>query len=451
MHSAPAPASFPVPYAAAELQSWRTIAAGLRDNALSGFPPRAFDEMAIARSFVGHRQIILNDPSGIRHVLIENADNYRRTASISRLLGPVVGEGLFLAEGGEWRRQRRTAAPAFAPRMMSGVAAHVARACDDLVAELGAAEGCDIDLFARLQLLALEITAIALFSLDLAGEGPALRDALQGYANGIGRPNLLDFLLPHGWPTPRSWARRRFRRQWMAHITRLLAARRAAPIADPPRDLFDLMAANASGHHALVEQAATMLVAGHETTAVALFWSVYIVASLSELQERLAAEAAALDLTPAGAAASLPHLVQTRAVVDEALRLYPPAFSVVRQARTTDRAGDVRIPPRAVVLIVPWVLHRHRLLWRDPDNFDPTRFLPEAEPPQRFSYLPFGAGPRACIGAQFALTETVLVLARLVRAFRIERADDRPVLPLARITLQPDHPPPFRLRRRRGG
>ena len=137
----------------------------------------------------------------------------------------------------------------------------------------------------------------------------------------------------------------------------------------------------------------------------------------------------------------MPKLRYTRAVVDEALRLYPPAFSIVRQAKSADDAAGVPVPARAVVLIVPWVLHRHRLLWRDPDRFDPDRFLPEAEPPARFSYLPFGAGPRACIGAQFALTETVLVLARLLQAFRIELADSVPVQPQARITLQPDRSP----------
>src|SRR5437763_1508902 len=152
-------ASFPVPYAAAERQSWRALAAGLRNNALAGFPPRAFEEMAVARSFVGHQQIILNDPDGIRHVLIENADNYRRTASIPRLLGPVVGNGLFLADGDDWRPQRRTAAPAFAPRMMGAVAGHVGRACDRLVAELMTATDGEVDLFARLQLLALASAA----------------------------------------------------------------------------------------------------------------------------------------------------------------------------------------------------------------------------------------------------------------------------------------------------
>jgi cytochrome P450 len=439
---------FPVPYAAKEGQSWRAIAEALRDNALAGFPPRAFEEMSVARSFVGRQQIILSDPAAIRHILIENAENYGRTPSVARLLGPVVGRGLFLAEGEDWRRQRRTAAPAFAPRMMGPVAAHVARACDRLVAALAPAEGTPVQLFSRLQLLALEVAAAALFSLDVTEEGPGLRREMQRYADGIGRPTLLDFMLPQGWPTPRWWSRRRFRRAWMRRIGDLLASRPAARAGDAPGDLYDMISANAASDRDRVEQAATMLTAGHETTAVALAWSFYLVASLPAVQERVAAEALPLDLGPAGAAAALSRLVYTRAVVDEALRLYPPAFSIVRQARAADNAAGLPISARAAILIVPWVLHRHRRLWRDPDVFDPTRFLPEADPPARFSYLPFGAGPRACVGAQFALTETVLVLARMVQAFHIEMADDRPLLPVASITLQPDHSPSFRLHRR---
>jgi cytochrome P450 len=209
-----------------------------------------------------------------------------------------------------------------------------------------------------------------------------------------------------------------------------------------------MMRAAAVSDRALVEQSATMLAAGHETTAVALFWSLYILAHLPAAQRRIAAEAELLDLSPTGAAEALSRLPYTRAVVDEALRLYPPAFSIIRQARARDDAAGLAIPPRAVVLIVPWVLHRHKKLWRDPDLFLPERFLPGAEPPRRFSYLPFGAGPRACVGAQFALTKTVLALARLAREFEIELADKRPVLPLALITLQPDHSPLFRLRSR---
>jgi cytochrome P450 len=133
------------------------------------------------------------------------------------------------------------------------------------------------------------------------------------------------------------------------------------------------------------------------------------------------------------------------------MRLYPPAFVIVRQAIEADRCEGIDIPCGAVVMIAPWVLHRHRRLWRDPDAFDPTRFLPDATPPPRFAYLPFGAGPRVCVGAQFALAEATLVLAALTRTFHIARADATPVLPVAIVTTQPDHAPMFRLRPRRPG
>ena len=438
-------ATFPVPFAAPERQSWRAIAASLGSNALAGFPANAFEEFAVARSFVGRRQIILSDPAAIRHVLIENAENYRRTAATVRLLGPVVGDGMLLSDGEDWRIQRRAAAPAFAPRTMGAVAGHGAVAADRLVEELTRESGTHIDLFARFQRLALEVAAAALFSIDITAHAAELRAELQAYASRVGRPGLLDFLLPRWLPAPRTLARRRFRRRWMRLIGEILEPRQAQPIADPPCDLFDMMAATAESEARLIEQSATMLAAGHETTGVSLFWSVYLVASLPQAQARIAAETEGLDLGPAAAAAALPKLRYTRAVVDEALRLYPPAFSIVRQAKRADDAAGVPVPARSVVLIVPWVLHRHRKLWRDPDRFEPARFLDDAEPPARFSYLPFGAGPRACIGAQFALTETVLVLGRLLQAFRLELADDTPVQPTARITLQPHRSPSFRL------
>src|SRR5262249_40220477 len=145
------------------------------------------------------------------------------------------------------------------------------------------------------------------------------------------------------------------------------------------------------------------------------------------------------------AAEALPTLTYTRAVLSEALRLYPPAFAIVRESIAEDRVGALVIPPRTVIMIAPWVLHRHRRLWPQPEAFDPGRFLPAAPPPDRFAYLPFGAGPRVCIGAQFALTEATLVLAALVQAFRITVEPGPPALPMAVVTTRPDHPPSFRL------
>jgi cytochrome P450 len=193
-----------------------------------------------------------------------------------------------------------------------------------------------------------------------------------------------------------------------------------------------------------------MIAAGHATTAVALFWSLFIVASLPDVQRRIADEVEGLDLSADNAATALPQLAYCRAVVSETLRLYPPAYSMVRRARQADNAAGVPVPAGTIVQMSPWVLHRHRRLWENPDAFDPSRFLPGSVPPDRFAYLPFGVGPRVCIGAQFATTEAVLVLARLVQAFEISRSSDEPVLPVAAITIQPDHPPGFRLWSRHG-
>jgi cytochrome P450 len=193
-----------------------------------------------------------------------------------------------------------------------------------------------------------------------------------------------------------------------------------------------------------------MILAGHETTAVALFWSLYLLANAPEIQERVAAEAACVDIAPETATAALGKLEYTRAVLNEALRLFPPAFTLVRQARGPDRCGALEIPRGSVVMIAPWVLHRHRKLWCDPEAFDPSRFLPGAPAIPRFAYLPFGAGPRICVGAQFALAEATLVLASMVRAFRITMEPGAPVMPVAIITTQPDHAAPFRLTPRAG-
>ena len=438
-----------------ESPSARGFTRSLRDNAIGIFPPHAFEEDVVIRRVFGRQQIILSRPAGIQHILVDNPANYRRTAAGIRILRPLLGRGLLLSQGEDWRQQRRTLAPAFAPRTMPILARHVARAAAASAANLEAAGGTPVDLLAAMQFLALEIAGASMFSLEIERYGAELRGLVKGYAARLGRPNLLDFLLPPSIPSPRDLRRWGFRRRWLALIRRIITARRAQGTADAPRDLFDLMATATDPESGalfqpdrLADQVATMIVAGHETTAVALFWSLYLLAETPDIQERLGAEVAGIDLGPDNAWNALSGLVYARAVVHEAIRLYPPAFTLARQAIEDDVAGGVPVPARTVVLIAPWVLHRHRRLWRDPEVFDPSRFLPGAAPPDRFAYLPFGVGPRVCIGAQFALTEATLVLATLIQNFRIERADDTPVTPRAVVTTQPDHPPPFLLRPR---
>jgi cytochrome P450 len=436
--------------------SGRALAKALRDNALLAFPPEAFEDEVVYRSFFGRQQIILNRPAAIHHILVEKPDNYRRTPATMRILRPLLGNGLLLSEGEDWRLQRRTVAPAFVPRTMPLLTRHVAQAAEATVTRLAGSAERPVDLLAAMQSLALEIAGTSMFSLAMERYRPELRNLIARYTRGLGRPTLLDFLLPLAIPSPRDLARRRVRRRWVALIGRIISERRGKALGAAPSDLFDLLSMARDPEsgapfsaEALLDQVATLITAGHETTGVALFWSLWLVAAAPNIQERLASEVETLDLGPNNAAQILPRLVYTSAVVHEAMRLYPPAYTIVRQAKHADDAGGVAVPAAAIVFIAPWVLHRHRRLWPQPEVFDPTRFLPGAPAPDRFAYLPFGVGPRVCIGAQFALTEATLVVATMVKAFHIQRADDQPVTPVGMVTTQPDHSPLFRLQPRR--
>jgi cytochrome P450 len=278
---------------------------------------------------------------------------------------------------------------------------------------------------------------------------------LLDYARRWAQPGLLDLLLPREATSPLDVGRAAFRRDWLRLIDRIIDVRLRQPAApDQPRDLFDMLHAardpdtGAGFDRALLrDEVATMILAGHETTAVALFWACLLAAQQQPQQAALAAEANNVDLSPGAAGAALRALPLARAHLDETMRLYPPAFLITREAIGPDVVGGLRVAPGTVISISPWVIHRHRLLWRNPDGFDPARFRVGAPPP-RFAYLPFGAGPRICVGMQFALTEAVLVMARLLRRFRMEIVGGRDVAPRGFVTTQPDRPVRFLLTRR---
>lgn len=433
----------------------RSLLDALRGNALAAFPREAFGEDMLVQSFLGRRHVIVSRPDAIHHVLVDHPENYARAEAAIRILRPMFGRGLFLSGGEDWRQQRRTASAGFAPRAVRLLAGNVAECVDELTEALAASAGHTLDLVPVFQTLALEIIGRAIFSLDMKRHSPELRELILNYAARLGRPSLPDFLLPLGVPTPSDLGRRRFRRRWRRLVTDIIAERRArggVPGDAPPRDMFDVLAASAEDDERPMErlgdQVATFIVAGHETTASAMFWACYLLASHPEVQDAIAAEAAGFVLTPDTAAEAVPQLTYTRAVVDEVLRLYPPAFVITRQAVADDFLAGMPVPKGSLVLIAPWVLHRHRRFWSEPDRFDPDRFLPDRAPPPRFAYLPFGSGARTCIGSPFALTELTLVLAMLMRNFRIALAPHPPVQPVGLTTIQPDRPPPFLLQSR---
>jgi len=194
----------------------------------------------------------------------------------------------------------------------------------------------------------------------------------------------------------------------------------------------------------------TFIGAGHETTANALTWSLYLLARAPEWAQAIRREADAVLGDGPATPQTLDKLIHTRAVLEEAMRLYPPVPFMSREALGPDRIAGIRVPKGTLVTIAPWVLHRHKTLWEEPDLFDPARFLPECRASiPRFAYLPFGAGPRVCIGQSFSMQEAILILARVLRAVDLSLAGDGAVEPLHRVTLRPDRPVVMHLRARR--
>ena len=418
----------------------------MRVNALTMWPDSAYEEDIQFRSLFGRPYVLINAPDAIHRVLVDNPENYTRSPASIRILRPLVGNGLLLSTGESWRLQRRTIAPSLAPRVMPLLARHVIACAEEAIDRLSQQAAQPVDLLSAMQFLALEVAGRSMFSLEMTRFGAAMRAMLVEYSVRLAPPHLLDVLLPPSVTTPRDWQRRRFQTRWMALVESMIHERTSLPEADAPRDLFDLLRAardpetgQGFSPSQLRDQVATMILAGHETTAVTLFWALYLLSLDQDEQGRVAGEVGGEPITPE----ALPRLVRTRAVVDETLRLYPPAFVLVRAALGPDRLPGLDVKRGLIVMIAPWVLHRHRRLWRDPEAFDPTRFLPDAPRPPRFAYLPFGAGPRICIGAQFALTEATLVLAALVQRFRLALAPGERVLPRAIVTTQPDHPARF--------
>jgi cytochrome P450 len=431
--------------------------AAMRTNVVQIWPQAAYEQDVLVGHGLGRMRVLVNSPDAIHRVLIENTGNYRRTPITIRILRPIVGDGLLLSEGDDWRHQRRTMAPALAPRVVPMMARHVALATEETIEQLAqTSERFPVDILSAVQFLALEIAARSMFSLEMRQHSAALRQLIAAYSERLSQPYFLDLLLPAAVPTLHDFARMRFRSRWISFMDEIIEARLRAPTEGKPRDLFDLLLAArdpetgaAFSRAQLRDQMATMIVAGHETTALTLFWSLYLLASSPADQERVAEEVRATDLSPDGAAAALTKLPYTKAVVNEALRLYPPAYALGRVARGPDQLCDVAVRRGAMIMISPWVLHRHRRLWKDPDAFNPARFLGDAPLAHRFAYMPFGAGPRICVGAQLALTEACLVLAAMIQRFHVTLANTRPVLPAAVIVTQPDHAALFRLRPRR--
>ena len=443
----PAPITLPMPAMASDRVGGLQVLLALRRNGYEAFPSRLLDEPVVRYSLAGRNLILTAWPDAIRHIMIVQGEDYLRLPFGRRVLGPIVGRGLLVTEGEAWRAQRRAMAPAFTPRNVPILTQHITRCTEAARSRLERTCGKPIDLLRELQMLSLEIATTSLFSLEAATFGTQLQRMTTEYMRTVGRLHWSDVLLPDGVPTVMRLRRALFRRRWLRLMQAVIAMRRAAGNAETVRDLFDLLSEAHDSEELLLDEVSTMIVAGHETTALTLFWACVLLAHAPQWQAAIAEEASHVDLSVEAAASSLPKLVITRAVVEETLRLYSPAFMTGRLARRSHDVCGTHVPEKSIVLLPYWLLHRNPRLWPRPQAFDPARFLTGSEPP-RFTFLPFGIGRHVCIGAQLAMSEAILATAGLVSRFTLSLTGSRPVLPVGTLSTRPDHSPGFLLTRR---
>jgi cytochrome P450 len=420
------------------------LLAALRRNPLECWTQRHFDELIVEAKLPFGRAVLAHDPHAIRHVLFGGAGNYRKDRLQKRVLSAGLASGLLSAEGERWRAQRRLAAPPFAHRSVREFAPAMIAAAEAMTRRWPARAGA-VDVDVEMRRVTLDVLERTIFADGFGRDAEDIRQAMTVYFDVIGKLGALDLLgAPDAIPRLSQLRVHSTLRFFENAIDDLIAARRRRLELDPqgaPQDMLTRLLEANDGEAGLSpaevrSNILTFFAAGHETTANALTWTLFLLSQSPEWMRRVEREAtAAFD----GPVDSLPdRLTDTRAVIEEAVRLYPPIAAISRVALGDDELAGVRIKRGTLVVISPWVLHRHRRLWDEPDVFDPRRFLGEArERIDRFAYLPFGAGPRICIGQAFALQEAALVLATVVSRFSLQLAPGQAVWPLLRVTLRP--------------
>jgi len=420
---------------------WQAYRAARR-NVLELIPAAAYRERIVAGG-AGPKSVMLVDPDGIERVFRSAASNYPRSRAAMRMMKPRRGNNIVTVTGEAWRVQRKAMVPTFQPRALDGHSVAMTAAAEATSAHIAASEGREVDIFPFL----LAATRDVICDLALSGEAidrVQLSECIERDLSTVTRFSILDVLgLPNWVPRPGSFMNRA-RARLDAMAAAVVEQRRRRGPCDPP-DLLDalLMAEDdGSGRGITVtdvrNNVLALLFAGHETTALSLAWALYLVSIDPTVQEKGAELAQDVLGERAATAADLPALGYVRQIVEESLRLYPPAAVLSRMAAEDDVLAGQPVEAGTSILVPVYALHRHVDFWSDPENFDPSRFAGAAKAGRpRFSYLPFGAGPRICVGAEFAMMEATIVLSTLLARWRFRLADGFEPVPRMWFTLRP--------------
>jgi cytochrome P450 len=392
---------------------------------------------------LNRRGFLITNPRDVRHVLQDNARNYHKSP-LYKKLQIFFGNGLLTSEDDFWLRQRRIAQPAFHRQRLAALAAVMAEAAREGTSHWDAlaAKGEPVDIAEEMMRITRTVVVRALLGGDLGPYAGTLDDAWRIINEYIGE-SFWSLGLTDRLPTPRQRRFHAARALLQGAVDHIIAERRrrssgGADLLSMLMSARDEETGEAMSDHQLRVEVTTFLLAGQETTSLALTWTWYLLSQNPEACLRLEQE---LDSVLGGRPpefGDLGDLPYTRMVIDESIRLYPPAWGFSRQAMADDEIGGYRLPRGWLAFVIPYVLHRLPAYWEDPDRFDPDRFSParSADRP-KFVYIPFGAGPRQCIGNHFALIEAHLVLATLAQRFRLRLVPGHPVEPWALISLRP--------------
>ncbi|MFD2762703.1 cytochrome P450 [Micromonospora eburnea] len=391
---------------------------------------------------VGHKSLhVFNHPEHAKHVLADNAANYRKGIGLVHARR-ALGDGLLTSEGELWRKQRKVIQPAFQPRRLAHHAGLIAAEAERLTQRLRQRrDDGPIDVVAEFTGLTLGVLGRTLLDADLSAFGSigeefaAVQDQAMFELATLGA-------VPTWLPLRRQLRFRRARRELQRVVDQLVAER--AGRAAGQDDVLSRLIVSTRGESdprvardRLRDELVTLLLAGHETTASTLGWTLYLIDREPEVRQRLRQEADQVLGGRLPTYEDLHHLRYTTMVVEEAMRLYPPVWLLPRIARGADLVGGYHVPAGADVVILPYTLHRHREFWVRPERFDPDRFDPaRARDRPRYAYIPFGAGPRVCVGSNLGLMEAVFVLAMIAREFRLSIPRGHRVMPEPMLSLR---------------
>ncbi|MFI7420408.1 cytochrome P450 [Nonomuraea sp. NPDC049684] len=394
------------------------------------------------RMTIGPKSIYLfNHPDHAKHVLADNSGNYRKGIGLAEARR-VIGDGLLTSDGERWRQQRRTIQPLFQNKRLAQQDTVLAEEAGRLVERLRArVGGGPVDVAGEMTGLALGVLGRTLLAADLGAHG-SIGHAFEGVQDQAMFEMVTLAMVPLWLPLPLHLRFRRSRRE-LYRVVDLLVDERLADPTDGG-DLLSLLIESTglrkdprAARQRLREELVTVLLAGHETTASTLSWAFHLLDRHPEVRERVRAEAVSVLGDRPPVYEDLRRLTYTAAVLEEVMRLYPPVWALTRVAREDDEVGGYRVPAGADVLISPYTLHRHPAYWREPDAFRPERFEPGAPADRpRYAYIPFGAGPRFCVGNHLGMMEATFVLAMVTRELRLTGLPGRRAVPEAMLSLR---------------